>query len=584
MNDIYGLIQWKNPDAIDLWSDPTHFTVRDGPLTLVMDGAIYNQADEISAQGFPTDMTEAELALELFHSQGVSGLARLNADLALAVYDRDCRELTLFRDRFGVRPLYYAELPDGIVFASTIRAILAHPDVDIRPNMAMLFDFLSTHYRYIHQDPAGTYYQGVFRVQPAHVVTVNSNGRTTRAYWELNLDPDVGALSPVDTQHQLFDLFRDSVGRRLETDEAIGFSVSSGMDSSSVASMAANLLGEPQRLYSISYGYGEYDETAGIRELADRYGRTWQNIVLARPSLFDRISCLVRDHDGPLCTVTWLSHAALADVAADDCRILFSGLGGDECLSGEYEHFFYYFADLKLAGQTRRLDEEINGWIALHDHPVFKKTRRVVDDVFTRLVDFQHPGRIRLDERRYRAYLHYFQEDFIDQHQRAPHMICPFDSYLVNRCWQDLFYETTPPSLTADEKNVRRRGMTTRFPFLDHRLLTFCYSLPGYLKYDRGVTKAVMRRAMTGILPESNRTNTTKTGFNAPLNDWLIIHEQERLNDLLTSRSLRERGWLKPGAANRLLEEHRQGNANHMMFFWQIINAELWLKSLGELS
>ena len=164
-------------------------------------------------------------------------------------------------------------------------------------------------------------------------------------------------------------------------------------------------------------------------------------------------------------------------------------------------------------------------------------------------------------------------------HDRPPDMPCPFDSYLANRCYQDLSLETTPPSLTADEKNASFFGLGSRFPFLDHRVVEFCFSLKPEIKYDHGVTKAVMRRAMKGILPEANRTNTVKTGFNAPVNAWLTGREQEAVLDILTSGSFKQRGWVKPGAAEELFLAHKSGQANHMMVLWQMLNAELWVLS-----
>ena len=167
-------------------------------------------------------------------------------------------------------------------------------------------------------------------------------------------------------------------------------------------------------MYAVSYGYSEYDEAGGIAPLAARYGARWENIVLADPPLVETIDRLVRIHDGPLCTVTWLSHFHLMKKAFEDCKdIIFSGLGGDECLAGEYEHFFYFFADLKLKGDEGRLAAEIDNWVRLHDHPVFRKSRAVVEDVFSRLVDFTRPGRIHYDRKRYGAYLSFFEPDFV---------------------------------------------------------------------------------------------------------------------------------------------------------------------------
>ena len=259
------------------------------------------------------------------------------------------------------------------------------------------------------------------------------------------------------------------------------------MDSSSVCCLAAGLLGRPPSIYSVGYGAGEYDETDGIRPLARQLGGPWRLVQLSNPNLFEDIGRLVRITDGPVCTVTWLSHYHLVRTAAEDGRdIIFSGLGGDECLAGEYEHFLYYFSDLKIKGDENRLKDEIAGWMRLHDHPIFRKNEAVVQDVFNRLVDLNRPGLIRPDMARYRTYQKYFRDDFVREYDRRPEMACPYDSYLTNRCYQDLFFETTPPSLKADESNVSAFGLKTRFPFLDRRVVEFCFSLPGTVKYDRG--------------------------------------------------------------------------------------------------
>jgi asparagine synthase (glutamine-hydrolysing) len=355
------------------------------------------------------------------------------------------------------------------------------------------------------------------------------------------------------------------------------------MDSSSVAAAAALIAGRPPELYSVTYGFSEYDETAGIEPLVRHLGSRWHNVVAAQPPLFDLIGRIVTQTGQPLVTVTWLSHYLLAQQAAGDgAQALFSGLGGDENLAGEYEHFLYFFADLKQAGQSERLAEEVAAWIRLHDHPIFRKNWMVVQDVFDRLVDLDSPGRVRLDERRYRANWAWFNDDFLASGPQTALPVNPFSSYLTNRCYQDLVFETTPPCLAADNANAAQFGLVTRFPFLDPHLVRFCYSLPGTLKYSQGVTKAVMRRAMAGMLPEENIRNTTKTGFNAPAGDWLAGPARADLMDLFGSRSFKERGWLKPGSADRLVRQHLSGQANHMMLLWQLINAELWLRSLAE--
>ena len=449
-----------------LWQAGPEQPARKGPLTLILDGEIYNQPELIAAYDFASNLSNTELALALYEARGTAGLSDINGDLALAVYDESKKELLLFRDRFGIRPLYYVRIGDDLLFASKPDAFFSHPDFKAEPNEAMLFDFLATHYRYIHRDPGRTYLAGVRQVKPSHYLTVGPETTREDRYWRLSLDPQVAALKTNEAECVLKFLITDCVIRRLDVQRPMGFSVSSGMDSSSVASLAAGLMDAPPDLYSVGYGSGEYDEAGGIAPLAEFLEAKWRNIILEDPPLLNTVDQLVRVHDGPLCTVTWLSHYYLSKAAAEDGKkLIFSGLGGDECLAGEYEHFLFFFADLKTMSGNGRLDAEIDGWITLHDHPVFKKSRRVVDDAFKRLVDLSQPGVNRLDENRYRAYLPFFEPDYVRTHDRPPEMPSPFKSYLANRCYQDLFYETTPPSLRGDEKNVRHFGLSSRFLF-----------------------------------------------------------------------------------------------------------------------
>lgn len=560
--------------------------------TLVLDGCIFNELELRTAVGPGFDpltgatagitgfQTAAGLALALYLTDGLEGLLAINGDVAMVIYDAQRREVILFRDRFGIKPLYYTYVGKELLVASEIKAFTAHPQFHPQVDGSALFDYLATHYRYIHRVPDRTYWDGVKQVPASHYLTVSPEKNQLRRYWRLELEPRVGELDTLTAAQGLLDLFKDSVKLRLLDHPCSGFSVSSGMDSSSVCSMAAMISSQKQKIYSVGYQAAPYDETEGIRALAERHAASWRVVQVVDPPLLDTINHLIDLADGPICTVTWLSHYMLAQAAANDgLEVIFSGLGGDETLSGEYEHFLFFFAELQTKGWLERLDLEVTAWERLHDHPVFRKSRRLVAEVFTNLVDLSRPGVIYPDWKRYRAYHEYFSPEFIRAWDQPLHMDNPFSSYLANRCYQDLFYETTPPCLTADEKNVAYFGMTTRFPFLDHRLVQFCFSLSPLVKYDHGVTKAVMRRAMNGILPETNRTNLVKTGFNAPAGQWLSGSARHDIWDLINSPSLRNRQWFRPGALESLFEAHLLDQANHTMFLWQVLNAELWLES-----
>jgi asparagine synthase (glutamine-hydrolysing) len=162
-------------------------------------------------------------------------------------------------------------------------------------------------------------------------------------------------------------------------------------------------------------------------------------------------------------------------------------------------------------------------------------------------------------------------------------MVRPFRSYLKNRTWQDLFRETAPCCLRAEDRQCAAFGLEHFDPFMDERLLDLMFRVPGTLKIRDGVTKILLRDAMRGILPEETRTRVKKTGWNAPAHVWFSGRNASALHDLVASRAFRERGVYNVAEVERLVAEHEkivasgETRENHMMFLWQLVNLETWL-------
>jgi asparagine synthase (glutamine-hydrolysing) len=165
----------------------------------------------------------------------------------------------------------------------------------------------------------------------------------------------------------------------------------------------------------------------------------------------------------------------------------------------------------------------------------------------------------------------------------APTMDHPFKSYLKNRTYHDIFRETSPCCLRAEDRQSTAFNIDHFDPFFDHRLAEFMFRIPGDLKIRKGVTKVLLRNAMKGILPEETRTRIKKTGWNAPAHEWFSTGKSaQELGDLIESRVFKERGIYNVAKVQQLYKEHMNivGNKknveNHMMFFWQLVNIELW--------
>jgi asparagine synthase (glutamine-hydrolysing) len=535
----------------------------DGTL-VAMDGTIFN-AEELGGQSLAA----------FYRRVGFEEmLRRLNGDFAIALVDQRSRSLWLGRDRFGVRPMYYAKTSDGLAFASRPSALFKFPGVSREPHPPYVARFAASHYRYIDNDPEASPYRDIRQLPAASFLHAADGKCTVRRYWTPEDAPD-WTSSAEELAERYRELFTDAVVRRFRATARPAFTLSGGLDSSSVLSVARRAAGEKQTAYSVVYDDRTYDESSDIRETIDHDVSDWRTVRVGTPDVFALVRRMVQAHDEPVATATWLSHFILCEEAARaGCTALLGGLGGDELHAGEYEYFPFHFADLRAAGREDDLRAEIDGWIRHHDHPVFRKTPEIAEERMGRLVD-----RTRL--LRYASVLDpsFFRlEEFEPVHDR------PFRSHLKNRTWQDLTRETLPCCLRAQDRHCSAFGLDHFEPFLDARLVEFMMRVPGDLKIRQGVTKHLMRIAMRGILPEPTRTRVRKTGWNAPAHVWFSGAGREALHDLVSSRAFRERGIYRVEEVRRLIDEHdeivRTGAArdNHMMFLWQLVNLELWLR------
>lgn len=550
-----------------------------------LDGFIYNRKELGAAAE-----SDAALLASLYLEHGFpKALEKLNGDFAAALYDPAAQTLWLARDRFGVKPLYYHRGPHGFVFASRPAALLTLPQVSREVNRRYVALFAASHYRYFDNAPEDSPYSAISQLPAGHYLAVTPEGLTKGRYWFLADGPDF-TDPEADLAEDYRHLLMDAVSLRLKAAARPAFTLSGGMDSSSVLACACRMTGHKQTAFSTVYEDKTYDESLEIQPMLQAAVADWQPVRVGTPEVLSLVQRLVQFHDEPVATATWLSHFLLCQEAAKQgFGALFGGLGGDELNAGEYEYFLYHFADLKAAGQEELLQREIQYWVQYHDHPIFHKSPAVAEEGLKRLVDLNSPGRCLPDRARLGRYVAALNREYFDLTAFEPVMDQPFKSFLKNRTFQDIFRETAPCCLRAEDRQTTALGLDHFLPFFDHRLVEFMFRVPGALKIRDGVTKHLLRLAMRGLLPEETRTRIKKTGWNAPAHLWFSGPGRELLLDLVHSRAFQARGIYVVREVERLIDEHhdlvasRTPRDNHMMFLWQLVNLELWLRSLDEL-
>lgn len=557
----------------------------DEAVVCLVDGDVFNAAELGGRAGAGAAELVARLAAEDGFAEAV---ARLNGDFAIRLEDRRDGTVWLARDRFGVRPLYHLH-DDPAATASRPGELLRREGVDRSPERSFVARFAASHYRTFDNDPAASPYQAIGQLPAAHVASVRDGRMQMDRYWSLEEAPDFDAPE-AELAERYRELLLDSVGRRLAVSGRAGFTLSGGMDSSTVLASAVHLTGQRQHAYSTLYSGSEYDESDEIESMLQSSVEQWHRVVVDDPDVPALVGEMIAAHEEPIATATWLSHHVLCrEVAEAGFDSVFGGLGGDELNAGEYEYFLYRFADLRAAGDEDTLRHEVAEWQRHHDHPVFHKNWEVMEAGLERFTAPAHPGAIRPDRTRIEKYNAVLRDDFYDLGDFRHVMDRPFTSYLKNRTYQDMFRETAPCCLRAEDRQTRANGLRNRNPFFDYRLAELMFRVGGAHKIRDGVTKRLLREATKGLLPDETRNRIKKTGWNAPGDLWFSGAGRDMLHDLVGASDFRAAHVYDVDELRRLIDEHdtivRSGRPaeNHMMLLWQLVNLELWLRWLDDL-
>jgi asparagine synthase (glutamine-hydrolysing) len=548
-----------------------------GRFWVVLNGEIYNYrelASELRQHGSVFRTTsDTEVLLHAYRTWGDGCFARLNGMWALAIYDQADHRLVLSRDRFGKKPLYYAQDGERVVFASEPKALFCHPRVVKRPNLRKCALYAGRNYRDVDTDDE-TFFEGLRHVPAGSVWTLTSDGADApRRYW--TLAPRAAVTLPTreaDVIALFRDVLEDAVGLRLRSDVPVGTMLSGGLDSTTITALARRQSDQIQAFSAVT-GEGYYDESSYIREVVDFTSVRHAFVYPQAADLVPTLRQMIAFHDEPICTVTWFSLFLIAnEIARAGIKVVLTGHGGDELLAGYWDHYHYFWHDLRQAGVDPT--DEIRKWQDNHG-------RDPVEVVRSRQYVERNAADRRVEASRYTQYLDALRPD-LRAVAPAPPPDCPYPGELNRRLYLELLRETVPPVLRAEDRNLMIHAVENRCPFLDYRLADLCFAVPEDLKIRDGLGKYLLRESARGLLPERVRTRTDKTGHNAPADLWWRGDHRGTLEALLEVTGFVNECLYDRARVRAILDEHLRG-ANHAMFLWQYLNMHVWHETLFEL-
>ena len=540
-----GLLQTRL-SIIDL--EGGHQPMADGPLTLVANGEIYNFVElrrALEAQGrrFAT-RSDSETILHAYALDGLDALPSLNGMFAFALYDAGRHELVLGRDRLGIKPLYYAALPDRVVFASELKAILAvwprQPELD----PGALVQYLESRFNTGDQSLVC----GIRRLPPGTTLVVDADLKLRlRRYWSL-LDVRPRRLDFGRADGEFEPLFHQVMLEHLRADVPCGLFLSSGVDSGVLLATMSELTGRPVRTFTVGYRDGgagnELPEAAAI---ARRFGAEHTEIVLDRDTVFRRLPHTIWATDDLLHDYACLPTSFLAEQAASGLKVILTGEGGDEVFAG-----YGRYRRAPLQRWVKNLVAPGSGGFRTRG----QWSRRWMQRVFGAELKTAASAR---------------REPFIAAWRATPDVWSD-----VARCQYTDLCTWLPDDLLVKADRVSMAfGLEGRVPFLDHRVVEFGLGLSDELKVSGRQGKLFLKRWAERRIPREHLWQR-KRGFYVPVPRWLKGELLDGLAARLPAHPVIRR-WFQPDGVAALVQEQQQGG-NVARLIWGLMQLAIWYR------
>ena len=556
----------------------------DGACQIVFNGEIYNHAElrsgsEKRGHTFSTD-TDTESILHLYEDKGADCVEALNGMFAFAIFDRRDRSVLIARDRLGIKPLFYAETPSGLVFGSEIKSLLTHPDVSREIDPKALDDYLA--YKFI---PAPrTIYRSVRKLPPGHTLTWKDGTLTIKPYWHLDF-PESDTRCEEEVAEELLLRLRESVRLRMISDVPLGAFLSGGIDSSAIVGLMSEMADQPVRTFSIGFEEQSYSELEPARRVSEHFGTLHTDLVVT-PDVVDLCQRVTRQFDEPFGDSSALPTYLVSKLASEHVKVALSGTGADEAFAG-YER--YWMATLgerykSLPGLLTRLFESALG---LLDSGHEKKSTVNRLKRFTRASRLdpvsRHAAILGLFEERTSIYSEGFRSQLDAERQPSDALTDRDGSYTGQSGLGRLLHldtGTTLPDdyLCKDDRMSMANSLELRVPFLDHTLVEFAAGLPAEMKLKGLTTKHILRKAVKGLVPDAI-LKRPKHGFEIPIAHWLCDELKAFTHDHLLSQNSYVRNIIRPDAISAMVTDHESGRTNHARELWSLIALEAWHRS-----
>jgi asparagine synthase (glutamine-hydrolysing) len=544
-------------------------------LALTFNGEIYNFRElraELAACGckFALD-SDTEVLLRAYQHWGEKVVERLRGMFAFAIWDASRQQLFIARDRFGEKPLFLHEDPDGIYFASEIKALLHLPQPRPQVNLSAVWDFLA--YRYVPGPQ--TLLEGIRKLAPGTCATWKDGRLTERRYWFApDRDASQASAANEDVVETFLGRLDDAVKMQMVSDVPFGAFLSGGLDSSTIVALMTRH-NTNVKTFSVGFGEGGYSELEYANVVARHFGTQHHELIVGFDDIVENLPKLVGYRDAPVSEPSDIPIYMLAKEASKTVKMVLTGEGSDEILGGYPKHVFERFAQgyQLMPGMIR------HNLIAPITHSLPYGFRRAKTAITNLNIEDWRERYVRwfgaLDHRE-REELSVLRLNGYDHGNDAPPFDSAPDSSTLRRM---LYFDQTswlPDNLLErGDRMTMAASIESRVPFLDHELAGYVSTLPDSYRVKGLKTKWILRQAGRSLIPDAI-LERKKVGFRVPVNKWFQGPLKEYLCDHLRGRDSKTRAYYDPQVLDRVMDDHIEGRQNHEKLLWALLNLEIW--------
>ena len=576
----------------------------DGTVWIAYNGETYNFAglrQQLLDDGHQfRSHTDTEVLVHLYEKHGPDMVKHLNGMFAFTIWDSKSQELWIFRDRMGIKPLYYTQVGGRLYFASEIKALLACEEVGVEVDRNSLCQYLA----YLYVPNPDSMFKGICKLPPGHSLRWRNGEIQVNCYWDLSYG-NYFQESEATLVEQFRELLVAATRRQLISDVPVGFFLSGGLDSSTLVACAARAGKSSLKCYNIAYKeeYGRTeqctDDARFAQIVATHFGAKFHQIVVD-PDVATLLPKVVWHLDDPVADPAAIATYLISQAAAPEVTVLLSGQGADEVLGGYRVHRVHKIAAwLKLIPQTVRevVAPALLKLISVHKDRVIGIPPGLLlaacrySDKVLRTAGME-------PAEQYAAFRSYLLDEDIRRLLSAESNAATREwnhrntfvklfgkvageDYLNQMLYVDAKTFLPDLNLAYSDKLSMACSIEARVPFLDNEVVEFLQRVPPSLKIHGHTQKYLLRKAMDGVLPKEV-IRRRKAAFGLPIRAWLKNELKDMLTDMLSEERVRRRGLFDAAAVSRMIRDNESGERDYTLQLWGLLTLELWHQSFVE--